>query len=77
MVTKPKKNNLSPAIDFEKMSNRDKGNIYCSVTYNQDYEKAREVKDSIMKNLNTNTISMDRGSRRLIGEGFGGYIPRS
>ena len=59
------------------MSNRDKGSIYSSVQYQQEYEGADEIKDKIMKNLTTGTIRMDRQPRRMIGEGFGGYIPRS
>ena len=73
----PKKSNMSPAINFEKMSNRDKGNIYSSVQYQAEYDNAREVKDSIMKNLNIGVLRMDRGPNREIGQGFGGYIPRS
>ena len=42
-----------------------------------EYDRALDVKENMMKGLKGGTITMDRQLKRQIGEGHGGYIPRS
>ena len=58
-------------------SSREKGSMYKSAQYQQEYDRATEIKEKMMKGLKGGTISMDRQMVRTIGEGYGGYIPRS
>lgn len=56
----PGRNSPSP-LSFEKMGNREKGGIYKEAKYQAEYERANEIKESMMmKGLTRGTVTMDR-----------------